>query len=177
MVGLAVDHNIFKPLNIDKKEKTGLYFYRNGYLKNPSMMREAIKLMPGFNLYSYGQASCSFAKENHLNITDSQLAQLMNKASVFISTSIHEGFCLPLLEAMACGTPVITTKAAGNEIFCIDNVNCLMVESPQEIAEAVKKILTDEILVKRLVDNGITTANNYQWGSVTDRLEEVLCRQ
>ena len=45
---------------------------------------------------------------------------------MFVQTSRHEGFCLPVLEAMAAGAPVVCTDADGNRDFCRDGENCLM---------------------------------------------------
>jgi len=170
---LAIDHNVFKSLRIDKKFNTGLYCYRNKPMKNPGIMKKTMGIMKDFKLYNYGQWQCPFASESFINISDSKLVEIMNQSEVFISTSIHEGFCLPLLEAMACGTPVITTRAVGNEVFCIDNVNCLIIENSIELKEAIIRILTDKNLAKRLSDNGIETANNYQWDKVIDKLEKL----
>ena len=176
-VGLAVDHSIFKPLGIGKESNTGLYFYRSDpeSLKNPKLMEETMGIMKdvNFKLYSYGQGQCPFAGQSFISIPDNQLAEIMNRSEVLISTSVHEGFCLPLIESMACGTPVITTNAVGNEIFCINNVNCLTVENSVELREAIIKILTDKDLAKRLSDNCIETASNYQWDNVIDRLERL----
>lgn len=169
---LAVDHDIFKPLGINKKAGIGLYCYRDKPMKNPKMMEATMNIIKDFKLYSYGR-QCPFADETFVNISNSKVAEIMNQSEVFISTSIHEGFCLPLLEAMACGTPVITTRSIGNEVFCIDGVNCLIVENSIELKEAIIKILTDKNLAKRLSANGIKTASNYQWDRVIDRLEKV----
>lgn len=174
-IGLAVDHNIFKPLGIGKESNTGLYFYRSDPIKNAKLMEETMGIMKdvNFKLYGYGQGQCPFASQSFINVPDSRLAEIMNRSEVLISTSVHEGFCLPLLESMACGTPVITTNAVGNEIFCINGVNCLTVENSVELKEAIIKILTDKDLAKRLADNCIETASNYQWSSVIDRLERL----
>lgn len=170
---LAIDHNIFKPLKINKESNTGLYCYRNKPMKNPKIMKDTMNIIKDFKLYSYGHEQCLFASNSFVNISDSGLAGIMNQSEVFISTSIHEGFCLPLLESMACGTPVITTRAVGNEMFCIDGVNCLVVENSVELKEAIIRILTNKNLAKRLSNNGIETAKNYQWNKVIDRLEDL----
>ena len=52
-----------------------------------------------------------------------------NQATVFLQTSTHEGFCLPVLESMATGGAVVCTDAHGNRDFCVDGVNCLMPEA------------------------------------------------
>jgi glycosyltransferase involved in cell wall biosynthesis len=51
---------------------------------------------------------------------------VFSQATVFVQTSVHEGFALPPLEAMAAGAAVVCTDAHGNRDFCRDGVNCLM---------------------------------------------------
>ena len=58
--------------------------------------------------------------------SDAEVNELLNTATVFVQTSRHEGFCLPVLEAMATGIPVVCTDAHGNRDFCRDGENCLM---------------------------------------------------
>ena len=57
---------------------------------------------------------------------DDGVVELFNEAAVFVQTSVHEGFCLPPLEAMATGCAVVCTDAHGNRDFCRDGENCLM---------------------------------------------------
>ena len=61
--------------------------------------------------------------------SDERVNELFNQATVFVQTSRHEGFCLPLLEAMAAGTPVVSTDAHGNRDFCRDGENCLIADA------------------------------------------------
>ena len=61
--------------------------------------------------------------------SDERVNELFNEATVFVQTSIHEGFCLPLLEAMAAGTPVVSTDAHGNRDFCRHEENCLIADA------------------------------------------------
>lgn len=171
---IAIDHNIFKPLGIDKNLNTGLYCYRNKPMKNPKIMEDTMNIIKDFKLYSYGHEQCPFASNSFIDISNSKLVEIINQSEVFISTSTHEGFCLPLIESMACGTPVITTRAIGNETFCINGVNCLIVKNSIELKEAIIKILSNKDLAKRLSDNGIKTANNYQWNKVIDGLEKLF---
>ena len=57
-----------------------------------------------------------------------EVNELLNQATVFLQTSTHEGFCLPVLESMATGGAVVCTDAHGNRDYCVDGVNCLMPE-------------------------------------------------
>jgi glycosyltransferase involved in cell wall biosynthesis len=109
---------------------------------------------------------------------DLEMAGIYNKASVFISTSISEGFGLPLLEAMACGTPVVTTDSGGIRDFCQDGFNCRIVESarPEDLAEAVMEIHSNKELKRRLIENGLTTARQWPWERFIDSFDVLLQR-
>ena len=74
--------------------------------------------------------------------TDEEVNALMAGATVFVQTSTHEGFCLPPLEAMASGTPVVCTDAHGNRDFCRDGENCLMpAAEPAAVSAALARVL------------------------------------
>jgi GT2 family glycosyltransferase/glycosyltransferase involved in cell wall biosynthesis len=106
---------------------------------------------------------------------DEEVARLFNEATVFVQTSIHEGFCLPPLEAMAAGCAVVCTDAHGNRDFCRDGENCLMPEpTPAAVAAAIRRLFDDPELRARLVAEGKRTAAAYTWERRTDELETAL---
>jgi GT2 family glycosyltransferase len=105
--------------------------------------------------------------------SDSGVNELFNRATVFVQTSTHEGFCLPALEAMATGCAVVCTDAHGNRDFCEDGRNCLMPEQRvSSVASAVQQLLSHPELRQRLGQAGITTAADYAWTKRIDALEE-----
>jgi glycosyltransferase involved in cell wall biosynthesis len=94
---------------------------------------------------------------------------------VFVQTSVHEGFCLPALEAMATGAAVVSTDAHGNRDFCVDGENCLLVEATVEaVAAGLGRLLADGVLRERLGRAGIKTAADYAWPRRIDALEGFL---
>jgi glycosyltransferase involved in cell wall biosynthesis len=104
--------------------------------------------------------------------SDSQVNELLNQATALVQTSRHEGFCLPLLEAMATGAPVICTDAHGNRDFCRDGENCLMVaDEPEAVRAAMARLLADPGLRERLSEAGKRTAERYAWPRLVDELE------
>jgi GT2 family glycosyltransferase/glycosyltransferase involved in cell wall biosynthesis len=104
--------------------------------------------------------------------SDERVNELFCEATVFVQTSVHEGFALPPLEAMATGAAVLCTDAHGNRDFCRDGVNCLMpAASPAAVAAALQRLLSDPELRAQLGRAGIETAQEYAWERRIDALE------
>lgn len=177
-IGIAIDHGTYMDLGMVRQKNQVLYAYRGHHLKGPELFRETLPLLPDeIGVVTFGWDSPPSAKNvTHLGfLSDKAIVEQYNRASVYVSTSTHEGFNLPCLEAMACGCPVITTNADGNMEFCIDGFNCLIVErDPRELAEAILRVCEDRQLAGRLAKNGIATAQRYRWENVIDRLEAVF---
>jgi len=110
------------------------------------------------------------------NVDDDTLAKLYSSSDVFIFTSYRESFGLPPLEAMACGTPVVTTDCGGNRDYAVNGHNALVVPpgDPQAVARAIIEILTNSNLRERLVEAGLATVKQWTWDRVVDRFEEAL---
>ena len=107
--------------------------------------------------------------------SDDEVARLFAEATVFVQTSIHEGFCLPPLESMATGGAVVCTDAHGNRDFCRPEENCLMPEPrAEQVAADVHRLLEDGALRARLGAAGIETAADYAWTRRIDALEAFL---
>jgi glycosyltransferase involved in cell wall biosynthesis len=110
-----------------------------------------------------------------VNPSDGEVNRLFNEATVFVQTSKHEGFCLPALEAMAAGCPVVCTDAHGNRDFCHGEENCLMPEArPEAVAAAIERVLRDRELRERVIAGGLRTAAEYVWDRRIDELESAL---
>jgi glycosyltransferase involved in cell wall biosynthesis len=96
-------------------------------------------------------------------VPDVDLAPLLSGALAFVFPSLYEGFGLPVLEAMACGTPVICAstsslpEAAGDAALL---VNPLDIES---LTEAMVQIGTDEGLRRDLVERGFQQVERFSW--------------
>jgi GT2 family glycosyltransferase/glycosyltransferase involved in cell wall biosynthesis len=108
---------------------------------------------------------------------DEHVNELLCQATVFVQTSVHEGFALPPLEAMATGAAVVCTDAHGNRDFCIDGVNCLMPEAnTAAVSAALARLLADPELRARLGRAGVETAQAYEWERRIDALEAFFAR-
>jgi len=107
---------------------------------------------------------------------DKELAQLYRQSHLFVSSSWFEGFGLPPLEAMACGTPVVLTDSGGVREYAIDGYNCLIVppRQPKKLAQAIITVLKNDKLAAKIAKNGIETAKRFQWENTINKLERIL---
>ena len=88
----------------------------------------------------------------------------MARADIFVLSSLWEGFGNVIIEAMACGIPVISTRCpSGPEEIIIDGVNGLLVKvgDAEEMAQAILKLLKDKILREKLVEAGRRRAKDF----------------
>lgn len=96
-------------------------------------------------------------------ITDSQLVLLYNKAKVFVFPSFYEGFGFPILEAMACGCPVVTSNTSSCQEVASNVAVTVDPHCHQAIADAIKKITEDEGLQNTMKQAGITHAAQFNF--------------
>ena len=96
-------------------------------------------------------------------VTDEELAKFYNLCSMFVFPSYHEGFGLPVLEAMSCGAPVIgsnTTsvpEVVGRQDTLFDPYDVL------DISQKLKKVLEDEDFRAELIAHGFKQAQKFSW--------------
>jgi len=113
-------------------------------------------------------------------ISDEDLLRYYNDAELFVMTSITEpdtveGFGMVYLEAGACGIPVVGAYNTGAEAAIKDNINGFLVRhDPVEIANAMRKILSDKNLARNLGINGIKRAKEFDWTNVIKLYEDSI---
>ena len=94
-----------------------------------------------------------------------ELPFLYSGADVFVFPSLWEGFGLPPLEAMACGTPVVTSNVSSLPEVVGDAAILVDPNSAEEIADAIYQILIDEHLALSLRSAGLTQAAKFTWSN------------
>jgi glycosyltransferase involved in cell wall biosynthesis len=85
-------------------------------------------------------------------------------ASVFAFPSLYEGFGLPPLEAMATGTPVVTSSFSSLPEVVGDAAMIVKAENVFDIARGIREVLLDENLRQRLIAAGLIQARRFDWG-------------
>lgn len=156
-----------------------LYAYRRLYDRNARL-----RLVGRGTSERFGRALASFAEELGLDgavdfaedISQAELSAYYRSADVFVSCSEHEGFCVPLLEAMHHGVPVIAYSAAavpetlGKAGILLDS------KDPTRVAAAVHQVLSNPALREAMVRAGRGRLGDFDIERSRARLESVLSR-
>ena len=107
-------------------------------------------------------------------VADEDLPALLQGAHAFVFPSLYEGFGMPVLEAMAGGTPVLTStttslpEVAGDAALLVDP------QSSQAIATGITHLITDPALRQRLSDRGKQWAQRFTWQRCAEETHHVL---
>jgi glycosyltransferase involved in cell wall biosynthesis len=96
-------------------------------------------------------------------VPESDLPGLLSGAKVFVYVSSFEGFGLPVVEAMACGTPVITSNATSLPEVVGDAALMVTPGKVEELVEALLLVLRDEALRQDMRERGLRRARLFTW--------------
>lgn len=96
-------------------------------------------------------------------IPNQELPVIMNLAQVFLYTSLRESFGIPLLEAMACGTPVISSNTSSMPEISGDAAVLVDPKKPGEISEALRLLMEDPERAGELKKRGLAQAQKFSW--------------
>ncbi|MBI5653196.1 MAG: glycosyltransferase family 4 protein [Chloroflexi bacterium] len=97
------------------------------------------------------------------NISDADLVLLYNAATVFVFPSLCEGFGLPVLEAMACGTPVIAANNSSLPEVAGDAACLIAAEDVPGFARAITQVLSDASARAHWIAKGLARAASFSW--------------
>jgi len=109
-------------------------------------------------------------------VSDAELKSWVCNAKALVFPSIYEGFGLPPLEAMACGTPVITSDAASLPEVCKDAAIYFDPYNIEDIAEKLRSTLNNEELLTLLSTKGKKQATKFTWEDSVNKHVEVIER-
>jgi glycosyltransferase involved in cell wall biosynthesis len=111
---------------------------------------------------------------------EEDLALLYSGAALYVQPSLDEGFGLPPLEAMACGTPVLSSSAGALKETLGDAAVLLPPSEPEVWAEAMTDLLQNSVRREALVRRGLAWSRTFTWertGELTmDAYREALGR-
>ena len=96
-------------------------------------------------------------------IPNEDLVSIYNLATVFVMPSLYEGFGLPVLEAMACGCPVITSREGSLPEVAGDGAHYIDAYSQDNIADGIKKVFFNKLIQEHLSKIGFERASEFSW--------------
>lgn len=110
------------------------------------------------------------------SVPEVKLPALYRGAEALVFPSLYEGFGLPVLEAMACGTPVVTANRTALPEVAADAALLVEPTSVELIAHAIKQIINDSSLRVCLRKKGLARAAQFSWDRTIDLVKKVLNR-
>lgn len=106
-------------------------------------------------------------------VPNKDLPAIYSQASLFLYPSLRESFGIPLVEAMACEVPIITSNTSSMPEVALDAALLVDPNNPYEIAETIHKLQTDLSLQKQLIQKGLERATHFTWKSNAERTLEI----
>ena len=121
-------------------------------------------------------AAARHAKDIHFTgfVPNADVPALYRGAEAFLFPSLYEGFGLPLLEAMACGTPVAAANLSSLPEVAGDAALLFDPYDEEQIRDAIWRLISDDELRETLVSKGIKRASGYTWDRCADETLRVI---
>lgn len=143
-----------------------------------------LHLVGGTSSYAYSKALYDFVEDLGLagavrlvgEVSDTALAAYYEQADIFLSLSVHEGFGVPLVEAMTAGLPIVARGAGAGAVTETVGDAALLLESgdPAYVAAALHRVCTDDALRLVLTGNGRRRAAELQGERVAHEYVEAI---
>jgi glycosyltransferase involved in cell wall biosynthesis len=109
-------------------------------------------------------------------VSDDEIVDLYRGAAAFLDPSLYEGFGYGVLQAMACGTPVVASNMTSIPEVVGDAGLLADPRSPQELSAALRRVLDHSELAVRMRDAGLARAANYRWEDTGAGLSDAIAR-
>ena len=189
----GINLNEFKPKPTVKEEKVVLFVGRlrhqkgiEYFIKASQLIKKELKEKIKFIVIAAPRLKVpeekkyiKLIKENkielHFNVSFNKISEYYQKADVLILPSVNEAFGLVLLEAMACGVPVIASNVGGVSKVVKNGVVGFLtpVGDSQLIAEKALMILNNKDLKKEMSKNCLEWVKQFSWENIADEYEKV----
>jgi phosphatidyl-myo-inositol alpha-mannosyltransferase len=176
----GVDERVFTPWPHDKTTEPSLLFVgalagrKRGQLLVDAFVRDIRPRCPSATLTIVGERGPAHPSVSYITgVDDEELAALYRRAWVYVSPSSYEGFGLPYLEAMACGTPVIASENPGS-VEVLDGGKYGLLPTDRDFAAAVLSLLQDASRRDALATAGLARAREFSLSRMIDAYEDLL---
>jgi len=185
----GISFNPLKEVPDKEKEPTVIYLGRLKRAKRPDLVINAFKVVKekisNAKLWIVGDGYLRKDLEKIApdgvkffgHVSEEEKIDLLSKAWVMVNPSIREGWGINVIEANACGTPAIAYDIPGLRDSIMDEKTGLLVKENgdvEKLAEAIIKILEDEMLRKTLSANALEYSKNFSWDKAAQEFEKIL---
>ena len=164
----------FKMSSVTVFERYSLSEYKSITFILPRSTTKGLKLFIGL-------LSSGIVERNHIEnilpsivmpgyIVNSDLPYIYNNAFAFLYTSLRESFGIPLLEAMACGTPVITSNTSSMPEIGGKEAILINPENPNEMTEKMLQLENDQAFYDQQKKIGLERAQLFSWRETAEQL-------
>lgn len=106
-------------------------------------------------------------------VPESELAKIYNAVDLFVFPSLYEGFGIPPLEAMACGTPVITSNSSSLPEVVGDAAIIIDPYDANKFAEEMYEVLTEDGLREEMIRKGLDRSKMFSWEKAARKTREI----
>jgi glycosyltransferase involved in cell wall biosynthesis len=183
----GVDTNQFQPFSPSNNQTNITFIGRLDMMKGVQVLLEAFKTVKEAGVIAHlsiigdgPDRETLIGRARQAGIADSvsfcgeivDIKPFLEKTAVFVLPSLSEGLSNVLLEAMACGLPIVATRVGGNIDLILDGENGILVETEKsnQLSVAMKKILQDKALAKKLGSEARKTVEQrFSLISIADR--------
>ncbi|MDE5556643.1 MAG: glycosyltransferase [Ruminococcus sp.] len=107
-------------------------------------------------------------------VSDEELLKFYNLATLMAFPSKYEGFGLPIVEAWACGTPVLTADNSSLKEIAGDSAMLVNADIDQSIADGMTKMLSDNKILSEYAEKGMKRLDLYRWNKINDNIISLI---
>ncbi len=195
VIHYGADTDLFRPMDDVERKPASILFVGDSEDRNKGaryllealhLLRHRVPFMTTFidhrpppHLKTVQRLMKQYRLYNNIEIlpraSTEELARLYNRSQILVSPSLHEGFGLPAVEAMACGIPVVATSAGALSEIIEDGVTGILVPpaDSQALSEALKTLLADPDLCRRMGQAGRERVlKNFTWRRTAEKMAQ-----
>ncbi|MEM4589439.1 MAG: glycosyltransferase family 1 protein [Thermoplasmata archaeon] len=183
-------HTLYEKYNLEPSHEYILHVGRDEKRKNiETLLRAFYKLKRDFNLENVKLIKINKLSETNkkllhdLNlenevyiidrVSEEDLVRFYKISDIFVFPSIMEGFGLPLIEAMACGTPIIASNTSAIPEVVEDAAILVNPKDINAFSESLYNLLTDEDLKEELIKKGMKRLSKFKWENSANKTLKV----
>ena len=183
-----IDINVYRPV-IDirvRKPHSVSFLYHQAKHKGVKYVIEAIRILkdeyPDLEVYAFGTVKRGNDLPDYVNYsfcaTQEQTVEIYCKTAIFMCATVAEGYGLTGLEAMACGTVLVSTAYQGVFEYAENGKTTLLspVKDVSSLVANARRLFDDEELRFSMAQAGIeNVTEGFAWESAVDKFEKVIC--